>query len=80
MAHNGGEDEGLPATWPFRAAGTLVIFAMIWFTLGFGMEDVTGDHLSGHMSVFWALLIAAAVFVAGGAAFNIARERRRRHG
>jgi hypothetical protein len=80
LAHNGGEDEGLPATWPFRAAGTLVIFAMIWFTLGFGMEDVTGDHLAGHMSIFWALLVAAAVLIAGGAAFNIARERRRRHG
>jgi hypothetical protein len=76
MAHNGGGVQDLPATWPFRAAGTLVIAALTWFCLGFAIEDL-GRELAAHMSVFWILLAAAAVLIIGGAAFNVARERRR---
>ncbi len=77
MAHSGAGHQDLPATWPFRAAGTILIVAMVWFCLGFALEDV-GEELSNHLPVFWLLILAAVVFVAGGAAFNIARERRRK--
>ena len=40
MAHNGDGPQDLPATWPFRAAGTLLIAALIWFCLGFAIEDL----------------------------------------
>lgn len=32
-------DEGLPITWPFRTAGTLVMVALAWFCFGFAFED-----------------------------------------
>lgn len=32
-------DDGLPVTWPFRAAGTLVVLALTWFCFGFAFED-----------------------------------------
>jgi hypothetical protein len=77
MAHDAGPSD-LPATWPFRAAGTLAILAMIWFCLGFAMEDVGGE-LKGHLPVFWLLLLGGLILVIGGAAFNVQRERRRTH-
>lgn len=77
MAHSGAGHQDLPATWPFRAAGTILILAMVWFCLGFALMDV-GEELSNHLPVFWLLILASVVFVAGGAAFNIARERRRK--
>jgi hypothetical protein len=82
MAHNGGDDDhDLPATWPFRAAGTILIGAMIWFTLGFGMHDTTGDELTGHIPVFLGLILAAVVLIVLGAAYNLGRDwRRNRHG
>jgi hypothetical protein len=79
-AHNGDGPQDLPATWPFRAAGTLLIVALAWFCLGFAIEDL-GNHLDGHMPVFWALLAAGGVLVLIGAAYNLQLERRRkRHG
>ncbi len=42
-AHNGDGPQDLPATWPFRAAGTLLIAALIWFCLGFAIEDIGND-------------------------------------
>lgn len=75
MAHDSGPSD-LPATWPFRAAGTLLIIALAWFCLGFAIKD-QGEELAHHMAVFWLLLLAGAIFVIGGAAFNINRERRR---
>ena len=75
MAHDKGPSD-LPATWPFRAAGTLLIIALAWFCLGFAVKDMEAE-LEGHMAVFWALLLAGAVLVIAGAAFNIHRERRR---
>ena len=79
-AHNGDGPQDLPATWPFRAAGTLLIAALIWFCLGFAIEDL-GNELEAHLTVFWVLLAVAAGFVLIGAAYNIPLGRRRkRHG
>ena len=75
MAHDTGPSD-LPATWPFRAAGTLVIIALAWFCLGFAIKDM-GEELAHHMQVFWLLLLAGLILVIGGAAFNIRRELRR---
>lgn len=77
MASGGDRYKDLPATWPFRAAGTIFILAMVWFCLGFAIKD-TGDELSGHMEIFRLLIAAGVVFVIGGAIFNIQRERRRK--
>lgn len=77
MAHNDSKYEGLPATWPFRAAATLLIVAFSWFCFGFAVEDMEAT-LSNHMPVFWTLLVASIVLIVGGAAFNIAQARGRR--
>lgn len=79
MAHSGSGSahQDLPATWPFRLAGTLTIIAMVWFCLGFAIKDM-GEELSGHMPVFYYLLLAAALLCIGGGAFNVTRERRRK--
>ncbi len=77
MAHSGAGHQDLPATWPFRAAGTILVFAMVWFCTGFAIKD-TGDELANHMPVFWLMILASIVLVAGGAALNISRERRRK--
>jgi hypothetical protein len=70
------DDEWFPATWPFRAAGTLLIAAMVWFCLGMGLHDV-GESLPSYMPIFYSILLAGAVLVIGGAVYNIARERGR---
>jgi hypothetical protein len=78
MAHGGkAYPKDLPATWPFRVAGTIFIAAFSWFCLGFAIKD-TGDELANHLPVFWLLVVAGIVFVVGGAVFNINRELRRR--
>ena len=57
MAHSGMDyPKDLPATWPFRAAGTVFIAAMVWFCMGFAIKD-TGEELSNHMPVFWILIL-----------------------
>lgn len=76
--HEAAGQSDLPATWPFRVAGTLLIAALVWFCLGFAIHD-TGEELSGHMPVFQLLLAAAVVFVVGGGIFNLQRERHRKH-
>jgi thiosulfate reductase cytochrome b subunit len=79
-AQHGDGPQDLPATWPFRAAGTLLIAALTWFCLGFAIEDL-GNELEAHMPVFWILLAVGLGFVLIGAAYNIQLERRRkRHG
>ena len=65
----------LPLTWPFRAAGTLGIAAMVWFCLGFAAEDVE-KHLTSFWEVFWGLIFAAVALVVVGAFLNVVRERR----
>jgi undecaprenyl pyrophosphate phosphatase UppP len=78
MAHGGkAYPKDLPATWPFRVAGTIFIAAFSWFCLGFAIKD-TGEELANHLPVFWLLVVAGIVFVVGGAVFNINRELRRR--
>jgi len=77
MGHSSAGHQDLPATWPFRAAGTVLVVAMVWFCLGFAIEDM-GEDLAGHMPVFWLMILASVVLVLGGAFFNIARERRRK--
>ena len=78
MAHGGKEyPKDLPATWPFRAAGTVFIVAFVWFCMGFAIKD-TGDELENHMPVFWILMLIGVVLVVGGAVYNHNREHRRR--
>lgn len=74
MAQNDDRYEGLPATWPFRVAGTLFIVAFAWFCFGFAVEDL-GETLSNHKPVFWALMLAGLVFVIGGALYNVGHSR-----
>jgi hypothetical protein len=76
-AHDGDDPQDLPQTWPFRAAGLLLIAALAWFCLGFAIEDL-GNELDAHLPVFWGLIVATGVLVLLGAAINIARERRRK--
>jgi peptidoglycan/LPS O-acetylase OafA/YrhL len=79
-AHDGDLPKDLPATWPFRAAGTVLIAALAWFCLGYAIEDL-GNELEGHMPVFWILLAICGALVLVGAVYNIQLERRRkRHG
>ncbi|WP_217915811.1 hypothetical protein [Miltoncostaea marina] len=77
MAHDDSRYEGLPATWPFRVAGTVLIVAFCWFCFGFAVEDM-GDELANHLPVFYSLILVAIVFVVGGAAYNLAQSRKRR--
>jgi len=81
MAQHGGADvHGLPVTWPFRAAATVLIFTLAWFCLGFAIEDLENE-LNGHMTVFWVGICVTIALVVLGAAINIPRElRRKRHG
>lgn len=72
------DNEGVPATWPFRAAGTVMIIATVWFTMGWSIRDLGPDkRLSGHLPVFWALVLLSVVLVIGGAVYNLAMSRRR---
>lgn len=83
MGHNSSADEQLPATWPFRAAGTCLLLAMTWFCLGYGVHDATGgtEHLPSHMPIFLSLLALGTAFTVGGAIYNVALERgRQRNG
>ena len=60
--------------------GTLLIAALIWFCLGFAVEDL-GNELEAHLTVFWVLIAIAGALVLLGAAYNIQLGRRRkRHG
>lgn len=76
------DTERYPATWPFRAAGTVMIVATFWFATGWGIRDLgPEERLTGHMPVFWALIILAVVLVLAGGAYNFAMSRRgRTHG
>lgn len=77
MAQKDSKYDGLPATWPFRAAGTVLLVAFAWFCLGFAVKDM-GDELWNHMSVFYLLLLVSIVLIIGGAVVNIAQSQGRR--
>jgi hypothetical protein len=73
------ENELLPITWPFRAAGTVMIFATIWFCMGWAILGLDNGHtLAGHMTVFWISIYLTIALVVGGGILNFYRERKRR--
>jgi hypothetical protein len=73
------ENEMLPITWPFRAAGTVMVFATIWFCLGWAIQGQDNGHkLAAHMTVFWDCIYLTILLVIGGGIFNFYRERKRR--
>ncbi len=76
MAQNS-KYEGLPATWPFRAAATVFIAAFSWFCLGFAVEDI-GDELANHKPVFWLLVLVGVLLIVGGALYNLGQSRSRK--
>jgi len=73
------ENELLPVTWPFRAAGTVMIFATVWFCMGWAIKGQENGHtLAGHMTVFWISIYVTIALVVLGGVFNFYRERKRR--
>lgn len=73
------EDELLPITWPFRAAGTVMVFATFWFCLGWAIQGQDNGHtLAGHMTVFWISIYLTIALVIFGGVLNFYRERKRR--
>jgi hypothetical protein len=77
MAQHGSGGQDLPATWPFRLAGTLIIAALVWFCLHFAIKDV-GEPPKGFGLVFWGLILVSLALIIGGALVNWGRERKRR--
>jgi hypothetical protein len=77
-SHNG-ENEMLPITWPFRAAGTVMILTTVWFCMGWGIRDLgPEERLTWHIELFWAgIALTVALCIIGGIA-NLARERKRK--
>jgi hypothetical protein len=73
---HGHENEMLPSTWPFRAAGTVMIFATIWFCLGWALRDI-GESLPSHMPIFWAGIAVVVALCAFGGIMNALREKAR---
>lgn len=73
-----GDNLHLPITWPFRAAGTVMILATIWFCTGWGIRDLPGDQrLSGHMPIFWAGIALTIVLCVVGGLMNMGQARKR---
>ncbi len=87
MAHGHYDnEESLSISWPFTFAGLCLVFALVWFCLGFALEDrklpppavTTGPtSLPGHYTLFWLALLIGAVSVVVGIVFNMTRDRRR---
>lgn len=72
------ENERLPITWPFRAAGTVMVLTTVWFCMGWGIRDLgPEERLSGHMPIFWLGILLTVVLVVFGGIINTVRERRR---
>ena len=71
------DNSDLPITWPFRAAGTILMGAIIWFLGGFAVEDA-GEHLPSHLAISQLLVLIAVLLVVGGGIYNGTRERERR--
>ncbi len=87
MAHGHYDnEESLSISWPFTFAGLCLTFALVWFCLGFALEDrklpppdvATGPtSLPGHYTLFWLALLIGAVSVIFGIVFNMTRDHRR---
>lgn len=80
-SHNG-DNEMLPITWPFRAAGTVMILATVWFCTGWAIRDLsvpgeTEVELQAHMPVFWLGIALTVLLVIVGGVMNHAQSRRR---
>ena len=71
--------EQLPITWPFRAAGAVMIFATFWFCMGWAIQGQNDKYkLSGQMPIFWVAIYLTIALVVFGAVLNFYRERKRR--
>lgn len=66
---------GLPKTWPFTFGSCLILLSMVWFTMGFALEDV-GSELPAFFPIFWLLIAVGIVIMLVGAVYNI---RSRKH-
>lgn len=77
--HHSEENELLPITWPFRAAGTVMIFATVWFCAGWAIQGQDNGHtLYMHMTIFWWSIYLTIALCIGGGVANFYRERKRR--
>lgn len=73
-----GDNEYLPITWPFRAAGTVLILATVWFCMGWGIRDLgPEERLANHMPVFWLGIALTVALVIVGGIMNYGQSRRR---
>jgi hypothetical protein len=71
--------EQLPITWPFRAAGAVMVFATFWFCMGWAIQGQNDKYkVGGHMTVFWVAIYLTIALVVFGAVLNFYRERKRR--
>ncbi len=77
MAHDETDDAGLPVVWPFTLAGLLIAAGLIWFQIGFAIDDV-GRTLWQHYGVFWACLLVGVILIIAGGTWNTVQGRRRR--
>jgi len=87
MAHHTGEKKDLSVSWPFTFGALLITLALVWFCLGFALHDrkpidekakISGPtELPHHMPIFWYTLLAAFLFIVGGAIFNVMRRQQR---
>ncbi len=87
MASHNGERKDLSVSWPFTTGAFLIAIALAWFCLGFAIHDrkpieedakISGPiELAGHYTVFWMLLLVAAVLIVGGAIGNTIRRQHR---
>lgn len=86
MAHGNDKNKNLPISWPFTFAGLCLTIALVWFCLGFAIEDrklpepfeATGPtELAGHYTVFWIFLLIGAISVGFGIVYNMLRDRHR---
>jgi len=50
--------------------------AIIWFCMGFAVEDA-GEHLAGHFEIFQLGLLISLLLVVGGGIYNHVRDRDR---
>lgn len=73
-----GDNDYLPITWPFRAAGTVLLLTVVWFCTGWGIRDLgPEERLANHMPIFWLGLALTLVLCIVGGVMNMAQAKRR---